>query len=139
MLHTLLHRTYNICSSYLQIHEEIIHLKSVWLKNSFPLFFIDNYIHKFLNKLFVKRIRDSNTTQKKEITISRKYLVKISLLAKNNLQTFLEVAVKISNLTSFSKHQIDSATHLDLKTNYPNVSIQKCYINISAAFAIMST
>ena len=84
-----------------------------------------------MNKLFVKSIRDSNTTQKKEITISRKYLGKISFLAKNNLQTFLEVAVKISNLTSFSKHQIDSATHLDLKTNYPNVSIQKCYINIS--------
>ena len=36
LLHTLLYRTYNICSSYLQIHEEINHLKSVWQKNSFP-------------------------------------------------------------------------------------------------------
>ena len=41
LLHTLLCRTYNICSSYLQIHEDIIHLKSVWQKNSFSLFFID--------------------------------------------------------------------------------------------------
>ena len=92
----------------------------------FPLFFIDNCIHKFLNKLFIERIRDYTTTQKKEITISLKYLGKISLLAKKNLQTFLEVAVKISNLMSFSEHQIDSATHLDLKTSYPNVSVQKC-------------
>ena len=27
----------------------------------------------------------------------------------------------------FSKHQLDSSTHLDLKTDYLNVSIQKCY------------
>ena len=50
-----------------------------------PLFFIDKCIHKFLNKLFIKRIRDSNTTQKKEITISLEYLGKISLLAKKQL------------------------------------------------------
>ena len=29
LLHTLLYRTYNICSSYLQIHKETNHLKSV--------------------------------------------------------------------------------------------------------------
>ena len=49
LLRTFLYRTYNICSSYLQIHEEIIHLKSVWQKNSFPLSFIDNCINTFLN------------------------------------------------------------------------------------------
>ena len=53
LLHTLLCRTYNICSSYFQIHEDIIHLKSVWEKNSFPFFFIDKCIHKFLNKLLL--------------------------------------------------------------------------------------
>ena len=39
LLRTFLCRIYNICSSYLQIHEEINHHKSVWQKNSFPLFF----------------------------------------------------------------------------------------------------
>ena len=88
----------------------------------------------------MKRIRDSTTTQKKEITISLEYLGNMSLLAyKQTYKHSLEVAVKISNLTSFSKHQIDFATHLDLKTSFPNVSIQKCYINIRATFAIMST
>ena len=139
-MHTLLYRTCNICSSYLQIHEEINYLKSVRQKNSFPLFFIDNCIHNFLNKLFIKRIRDSTTTQKKEITISLEYLGNMSLLAyKQTYKHSLEVAVKMSNLTSFSKHQIDFATYLDLKTSFPNVSIQKCCINIRATFAIMST
>ena len=85
MLQTLLYRTFNICCSYLQIHEEIIHLKPVWQKNSFTLFFTDNCIHKLLNKLFIKPIRDSNTTQKKEITISLEHLGKMSLLAKKQL------------------------------------------------------
>ena len=35
-----------------------------------------------MNRLFIKRIRESNTTQKKEITISLECLGKISLLAK---------------------------------------------------------
>ena len=38
-----------------------------------------------MNKLFIKRIRDYNTSQKKEITISLEYLRKISLLAKKQL------------------------------------------------------
>ena len=67
------------------------------------------------------------------------YIRKTSLLAKNNLLTFLEVAKKILNLTLFSKHQVDSTTHLDLKTSYPHVSVQNYYINISATFPIMST
>ena len=113
LLHTLLYRTYNTWSNYFQIHEEINHLKSACQKNC---------IHKFLNKLLVKGVRDSTTTQKKEITISLEYLGKISLLAKK--KTFLEVVTNILNLTSFSKHQIDSATHLDLNTTYLTVLIQ---------------
>ena len=137
VLHTLLHRTYNICSSYFQIHEEINNMKSVWQKKPFPLFFIDNCIHKFLNKLFIECVQNSITTQKTEIAME--YLGKISLLAKKQLTNILEVIVKILNLTSFPKHQIDSTKQLDLKTTYPNVSIHKYCINIRATFAIMST
>ena len=102
----LLYGTYNICSSYLQIHKEINHLKSVWQKNSLSLDFIDNCISKFLNKLFIKGKRDSNTTQKKEITISLEYLGKMSLLAKRQLTNIfkscrkdikLNVVMKTSN------------------------------------------
>ena len=60
-------------------------LKSILAEKLNPLVFYDNCIHKFLNKLFIKRIRDSTTTQKKEITVSLEYLQKISLLAKKQL------------------------------------------------------
>ena len=97
----LLYITHTICCSSFQIHEEINNLKSVWQKNSFPLFFIDNCIQKFFNKLLIKRVQNSTTTQKKEIIIPLEYSGKISL---NNIQTFLEVVVTILKLTPFSKH-----------------------------------
>ena len=88
----LLYITYTICSSSFQIHEEINNLKSVWQKNSFPLFFIDNCIQKIFNKLLIKRVQNFTTTQKKEIIVPLEYSGKISL---NNIQTFLEVVVTI--------------------------------------------
>ena len=71
-----------------------------------PPVFIDKCIYKFLNKLFINGIRDSNTTQKKKITISLEYLGKI-LLAKKQLTNIfrscrkdikLNVVFKTSNL-----------------------------------------
>ena len=82
LLHTLLFRTFNICSDYLKLHEEILYLKSIWQKNSYPLFFIDKCIFKFLNKLFKKRSINNDSTNKKEVTISLEFLGKISLQTK---------------------------------------------------------
>ena len=54
LIDTLLHRSYNIRSNYTSFHQEILFLKSVWQQNSFPLFFIDKCVKKFLDKLFIK-------------------------------------------------------------------------------------
>ena len=63
LIGTLLHRSYNICSDFASFHQEILFLKSVWQKNSFPLFFIDKCVNEFLDKLFIKRkkVIDSST------------------------------------------------------------------------------
>ena len=71
------------CSSELSLAEKLI-----------PSFLINNCIHKFWNKLFVKRIQYSNTTQKKEKTTSLKYLGKISLLSKKQLTKVLRKCCK---------------------------------------------
>ena len=43
LVHTLLHRSFSICSSYEKFHEEIVLLKEVF--NEYPQFFIDKYIY----------------------------------------------------------------------------------------------
>ena len=73
---TLLHDSYNICSNYARFHQEILLLKSVWHKNSFPLFFIDKCVKKFLGKLFIKRKKEKDSSAKKELTISLEFYEK---------------------------------------------------------------
>ena len=54
LIDPLLYRAYHIYSSYKSFDQEINYLKNIWQKNSFPLFFIDKGVLKFLNKLFIK-------------------------------------------------------------------------------------
>ena len=86
-----------------------------------PVVFQRQLYSYILNKLFVKHIPDSATTQKKEITISLEYLEKISLLAvkqlTNNFRSFkLNVIVKTSNRLRNT---------FRFENQFPNVSIQK--------------
>ena len=56
LIHNLLFRAYDICAEYVTLHNTIEFLRSIWQRNSFPLFFIDNCTKNFLDKLFIKRI-----------------------------------------------------------------------------------
>ena len=47
LIDTLLHCSYNICSDYASFHQEILSLKSVWQKNSFPYFSLANASRNF--------------------------------------------------------------------------------------------
>ena len=57
----------------------------MWLKNSFPLFFIDKCVKKSLDKLFIKRKKIKDSSTKNEITITSEFLGKISLQVKRQL------------------------------------------------------
>ena len=92
LIATLLHRTYTICSDFNKLHEEINRLKVIWQKNSFPLFFIDKCVKKFLDKLFIKKTSNERV-DKKEIVVPLVFLGRISLQIKKKLQsTFRELA-----------------------------------------------
>ena len=86
LIHTLLFRAYNICADYQTLHQEIEFLKSTWQRNSFPLFFIDSCIKKFLDKLFIPSRPSNNRSDKREIFICLEYLGKISLQSKKQLK-----------------------------------------------------
>ena len=86
LINTLLYRAYNICSNYSSFQQEINYLKTIWQKNSFPLFFIDKCVQKFLNKLFIKRNHQNLTSTKKAVLITLQYLGKTSLQVKKQLK-----------------------------------------------------
>ena len=70
LIHTLLFRAYNICADYVTLHTEIEFLKSIWQRNSFPLFFIDKCIKRFLDKLFIKRNISGTVSKKKKFSFA---------------------------------------------------------------------
>ena len=102
LIATLLHRTYTICSDFSKLHEEINRLKVIWQKNSFPLFFIDKCVKKFLDKLFIKKTSNERP-DKKEVILPLVFLGKISLQVKKKLQSiFRELAPGLKLKVVFS-------------------------------------
>ena len=55
LIETLLHRTFKLCTSYENFHQEIETLKSIFKHNSYSQNFVNQCIGKFLNKLFIKK------------------------------------------------------------------------------------
>ena len=89
LVHTLLHRSFSICSSYEKFHEEIVLLKEVFKKNEYPQFFIDKCIKKYLNKLFVPK-RIIHTVDKKQVLLVLPFLGPLSFEIRSRLQKCLK-------------------------------------------------
>ena len=70
LIDTLLYRVYNICTSYSCVLQEIKYLKTVWQNISFPLFFINKCVQKFLKKLFIKHNHQNLTSTKEEVLVT---------------------------------------------------------------------
>ena len=55
LLFTLSHRAFKLCSNFELFHQEIHKLKTNFENNSYPKSFVDLYIKKYLNKVFIKK------------------------------------------------------------------------------------
>ena len=78
LLHTSLHRSFSICCDFKTFHFEIDHLKTILIKNNYPLNFIDSCIKSFLNKLYTPKVMVPNVPKRNsfvKITVLGKYSV----------------------------------------------------------------
>ena len=83
----------------------------MWQIHSFPLFFIDNCIKNFLDKLFIKQYISGTVSKKKEVFICIEFLGKISLQSKKQLtETFCTCQKNIKlNVVFRSSNRIRNA------------------------------
>ena len=79
LLHTLLHRSFSICCDFETFHFEIDHLKTILIKNNYPLNFIDSCIKLFLNKLYTPKVMVPNVPK-------RNVFVKLPFLGSTSFQ-----------------------------------------------------
>ena len=52
LVRSLIFRAYNICSTYLSVHNELARIRSFLKGNSFPMPLIDKIIRSFLDHIF---------------------------------------------------------------------------------------
>ena len=64
LLHTLLRRNFSICWDFKTFHFEIDHLKTILIKNNYPLNFIDLCIKSFFNKLYTPKVMVPNVPKR---------------------------------------------------------------------------
>ena len=64
LLDTMLFRCFSICSSYEKFHAEIVKLKGIFKRNSYPEKFMDRCIKNLLNKLHVPNVVELKAAKK---------------------------------------------------------------------------
>ena len=78
MRYTRAYGYFKICSNWKKFHEELSFLKHVFLKNEYPLPFIDKSFKMVINKLVIKRPQVT-IVEKKTLILLLSYLGDISL------------------------------------------------------------
>ena len=104
MVYTLVYRCFKICSDWSKFHEELSFLKQVFLKNEYPLPFIDNCFKTFVDKLIIKRPQLA-TVEKATLFLSLPYLGEISLQTRTKLTTSFKGLLNSCKLQIVSKSQ----------------------------------
>ena len=85
MIYTLPYRCFKTGSDWTKFHEELNFLKQVFLKNGYPLPFIDKCFKMVINKLVIKQPQVT-TVEKKTLMLSLPYLGDISLQTRTKLR-----------------------------------------------------
>ena len=104
MVYTLAYRCFKICSDWSKFNEELSFLKQVFLKNGYPLPFIDNCFKTFVDKFFIKRPQ-LITVEKKTLFLSLPYLGEISLQTRTKLRKSLKGLLNSCKLQIVFKSQ----------------------------------
>ena len=91
----------------------------MWQKNSFPLFFIDKCVKKFLDKLLIKRKKKKDSSTKKEVTVSLEFLGKISLQVKRQLIEIFRTCNKDIKLNVVFKSSVRMSNAFRFKDQKP--------------------
>ena len=84
MIYALAYQCFKICSNGTRFHEELNLLKHVFLKNGYPLSFIDKCFKMVINKLVIK-CPQGTTVEKETLILSLPYLGDVSLQTRTKL------------------------------------------------------
>ena len=118
LISTLLHRIYNISSSYKYIIEETNNLKNIMLKNGYPNNIIDKCIFQFFNKIYTVK-QQVHTVEKKKLLMVLPFLGKFSLQTKDKLQKLMKKTLPFCSIRIIFKTQKRICNFFPFKDKIP--------------------
>ena len=87
MIYTLVFRCFSICSNRTNFHNELEFLKDIYLKNGYPISFIDKCFKTFSDRLYFKRPQVL-TAEKKTLTLVFLFLENCHFKPEQNFKKF---------------------------------------------------
>ena len=103
-VYTLAYRCLRICSSWTKLHNELVCLKEIFLKNGYPEDFINKCFKKFMDNIYA--IKETIlTVEKKPLFLVLLYLSSISLQARTKLKKSLKNILDWFQLQIVSKNK----------------------------------
>ena len=97
LLLTLLHRAFKLCSNFELFHQEIDKLKTIFENNGYPKRFVDLFIKKYLDKVFMKK-EVVLKASKKELICALPVIGNKPLQLRTSLFNFIENNLKFCKL-----------------------------------------
>ena len=118
MMYTLAYQSFKICSNWTRFHKELNFLKHVFLKNGYPLSFIDKCFKMVINKLVIKHPQVT-TVEKKTLIFSLPYLGDVSLQTRTKLRKSFKGILNCCKLQIVFKSQRKLANVFWFKDHLP--------------------
>ena len=85
-MNCLIHRAFNVSSSYLIFHDEINKIKNILQNNMHPMFLIDNQIKKFLEMQYTTTSNENTINNNKKVYFKLLYIKTFSNATKMKLK-----------------------------------------------------
>ena len=120
-IHCLIHRAFNICSSFSFIHDEFQFLKVFFKSNGYPIRLVEKCINKFLNKKYNSdqtHLSDNNCKSKFYFTIP--YFGHQSEKLKKELNCLLSKYFKDTDFHIILHNKFSIGTFFSYKDRLPN-------------------
>ena len=115
--YTLAYRCLRICSSWTKLHNELVCLKEIFLKNGYPENFI-NVLKKFMDNIHVVK-ETTLTVEKKPLVLVLPYLGSISLQARTMLKKSSKNILNCCELQIVFKNKTRLGNNFHFKDRIP--------------------
>ena len=134
MVHTLVYRCFRICSNWTQFHTELIYLKRIFQKSSYPKNFIDKCFKRFLNNVHLIK-ENVPTVEKKHLLLVFPYLGITSLQTRTKLQQALKGVLNCCKLEIVFKCQTRLSHSFCYKDPIPKDLISGVVVSVVSAMS----